>query len=124
MQTIPVNGAILQRDKETFAIVPKIPCGLLKKEHLLAISAAVEKYDVPLVKITSGQRLALIGLKKEQLDNIYNDLDMEPGQATELCLHYVQACPGTDACKFGVRNSLQFAFKLNICCLKKIYLRN
>lgn len=112
MQTIPANGAILQRDKETFAIVPKIPCGLLKPKHLQAISAAVEKYDIPLVKITSGQRIALIGLKEEQLDNIYNDLDMAPGQATELCLHYVQACPGTDVCKFGVRDSLQFGMQI------------
>jgi NAD(P)H-nitrite reductase large subunit len=119
MQTLPVNGAILQRDKETFAIVPKIPCGLLKKEHLLAISAVVEKYDVPLVKITSGQRIALIGLKEEQLDNIYNDLEMKPGQATELCLHYVQACPGTDACKFGVRNSLQFGIQIEDVLSKK-----
>jgi len=112
MTTTPINGSILQRDKETFAIVPKIPCGLLKREHFLALSAAVEKYDVPLVKITSGQRIALIGLKEEQLVKIYDDLNMDPGQATELCLHYVQACPGTEVCKFGVRDSLQFGIQI------------
>jgi len=112
MKISPSESAILQRDKKTFAIVPKIPCGLLKKEHLLALSAAVEKYDVPLVKITSGQRIALIGLKEDQLDDIYADLDMAPGQATELCLHYVQACPGTEVCKFGVRDSIQFGTQI------------
>ena len=112
MKTTPIKNSILQRDKETFAIVPKIPCGLLKREHLLALSAAVEKYDVPLIKITSGQRIALIGLKEEQLVDIYNDLNMDPGQATELCLHYVQACPGTEVCKFGVRDSLQFGIQI------------
>jgi len=112
MKISPSESAILQRDKKTFAIVPKIPCGLLKKEHLLALSAAVEKYGVPLVKITSGQRIALIGLKEDQLDDIYADLDMAPGQATELCLHYVQACPGTEVCKFGVRDSIQFGTQI------------
>lgn len=112
MQTIPLKSAILQRDKETYAIVPKIPCGLLKREHLAALSAAAEKYDVPLIKITSGQRIALIGLKEEQLAEIYDDLDMVPGQATELCLHYVQACPGTEVCKFGVRDSIRFGIQI------------
>lgn len=112
MEISTYKSAILQKDKKTFAIVPKIPCGLLKKEHLQALSAAVEKYDIPLVKITSGQRIALIGLKEDQLDDIYADLDMAPGQATELCLHYVQACPGTEVCKFGVRDSIQFGTQI------------
>jgi NAD(P)H-nitrite reductase large subunit len=100
------QNAILQRDKKTYAIVPRIPCGLLDRTHLRAIADAVEKYDIPIVKLTSGQRIALVGLKEEDLHEIYQDLDMDPGRATELCLHYVQACPGTEVCKFGVRDSL------------------
>ncbi|NOR23448.1 MAG: NAD(P)/FAD-dependent oxidoreductase [Desulforhopalus sp.] len=103
--TQPQN-AILQRDKKTYAIVPRIPCGLLDRSHLRAIADAVEKYDIPIVKLTSGQRIALVGLKEENLNEIYQDLGMDPGRATELCLHYVQACPGTEVCKFGVRDSL------------------
>lgn len=103
--TQPQN-AILQRDKQTYAIVPRIPCGLLDRSHLRAIADAVEKYDIPIVKLTSGQRIALVGLKEENLNEIYQDLGMDPGRATELCLHYVQACPGTEVCKFGVRDSL------------------
>ncbi|MCP4342000.1 MAG: NAD(P)/FAD-dependent oxidoreductase [Desulfobulbaceae bacterium] len=103
--TQPQN-AILQRDKKTYAIVPRIPCGLLDRNHLRAIADAVEKYDIPIVKLTSGQRIALVGLKEENLNEIYQDLGMDPGKATELCLHYVQACPGTEVCKFGVRDSL------------------
>ncbi len=109
--TLPQN-AILQRDKETYAIVPRIPGGLLKRNHLRAIADAVEKYDIPLVKLTSGQRIALVGLKEENLQNIYQDLGMDPGKATELCLHYVQACPGTEVCKFGVRDSLGFGIQI------------
>jgi len=112
MQVTPQPHAILQRDKETYAIVPRIPGGLLLRQHLKAIADVVEKYDIPIVKITSGQRLALVGIKEEQLPGIYQDLGMEPGKATELCLHYVQACPGTEVCKFGIRDSLGFGIKI------------
>lgn len=112
MQLIQPQNAILQRDKKTYAIVPRIPCGLLERNHLKAIADAVEKYDIPIVKLTSGQRIALVGLKEEDLQEIYDDLGMEPGRATELCLHYVQACPGTEVCKFGVRDSLGFGRRI------------
>ena len=106
------KGAILQRDKETYAIVPRVPCGLLTKEKLRNITKVVEKYDIPIIKLTSGHRIALVGMKADVIEDIYADLDMEPGQATELCLHYVQACPGTEVCKFGIQDSLGFGVKL------------
>ena len=112
MSSIPPKNAILQRDKKTFAIVPRIPGGLLKKEYLAAISNVTEKYNIPIVKITSGQRIALVGVKESDLDAIYEDLGMDPGHATELCLHYVQACPGTEVCQFGVQDSLGLGIKI------------
>ncbi|TKB27918.1 NAD(P)/FAD-dependent oxidoreductase [Desulfopila sp. IMCC35006] len=112
MQVTQPHNAILQRDKTTYAIVPRIPGGLLDRGHLRAIADAVEKYDIPIVKLTSGQRIALVGLKEEDLQNVYRDLGMDPGKATELCLHYVQACPGTEVCRFGVRDSLGFGIRI------------
>ena len=112
MNVLPPQHAILQRDNSTYAIVPRIPGGLLARHHLLAIAAVVEKYDIPIVKITSGQRLALVGIKENDLAAVYQDLGMTPGKATELCLHYVQACPGTEVCKFGVRDSLGLGIRL------------
>ena len=106
------KGAILQRDKETYDIVPRVPCGLLTKEKLRKIANVVEKYDIPIIKLTSGHRIALVGMKADVIEDIYADLDMEPGQATELCLHYVQACPGTEVCKFGIQDSLGFGVRL------------
>jgi len=100
------NGAILQRDKETYAIVPRIPVGLASAEVLRNIADVVDKYDIPIIKITSGHRLALVGMKGEDVDPIWQDLNMDVGRATELCLHYVQACPGNAVCKFGVQDSL------------------
>lgn len=99
-------GAILQRDKETYAIVPRIPVGLATVDNLRDIVRVVEKYNIPIIKITSGQRLALVGMKGEIVDAVWQDLQMDAGKATELCLHYVQACPGNAVCKFGVQDSL------------------
>ncbi len=102
------TGAIIQRDKATYAIVPKTPVGLLSVEHLESIAAVVRKYNIPIIKITSGQRFALVGIKKEDVGNVWKDLGMDPGKAagSELCLHYVQACPGTAVCRFGVQDSI------------------
>lgn len=106
------RGAILQRDKKTYAVVPRIPAGLIKREDLKAIAEVVEKYDIPIVKITSGHRIALVGMTEEQILPIYEDLGMTEGKAVELCLHYVQACPGNDVCKFGVQDSLGFGTRI------------
>jgi NAD(P)H-nitrite reductase large subunit len=100
------EGAILQRDKETYAIVPRTPLGLVSADDLERIVRVVRKYEIPVIKITSGQRFALVGIKKEDVSKIWKDLSMDVGKAVELCLHYVQACPGTAVCKFGVQDSL------------------
>ena len=106
------RGAILQRDRKTYAIVPRTPVGLVSSEVLEIISSVVRKYNIPITKITSGQRLALVGMKREEVDQIWHDLKMEVGHAVELCLHYVQACPGTEVCKFGVRDSIGLGLEL------------
>lgn len=106
------KGAILQRDGETYAIVPRTPVGLLNLETLEAITRVVRKYSIPIVKITSGQRLALVGMKADVIEEIWKDLGTDIGQATALCVHYAQACPGTAVCKFGVQDSLGMALEL------------
>jgi NAD(P)H-nitrite reductase large subunit len=106
------KGAILQRDKKTYAVVPRTPVGLIKPEHLEAIAKVVRKYDIPIIKITSGQRLALVGMQQDEVEPIWQELNMDAGKATELCLHYVQACPGNDVCKYGVRDSLGLGLEI------------
>jgi NAD(P)H-nitrite reductase large subunit len=100
------TGAILQRDKKTYAIVPRTPVGLVTPDNLEALARVARKYNIPVVKITSGQRFALLGLKKEDVHSAWQELNMDVGKATELCLHYVQACPGTVFCKFGIQDSM------------------
>lgn len=106
------KGAILQRDKQSYAIVPRTPVGVVSLELLESIARVVRKYKVPVVKITSGQRIALVGLREEEVDPAWHDLQTDVGQAVALCLHYVQACPGTAVCKLGVQDSLGFGQKL------------
>jgi NAD(P)H-nitrite reductase large subunit len=106
------NSAILQRDKKTYAIVPRTPVGLITPDELEKIAAVARKFKIPVIKITSGQRFALVGIEKDQVDAVWSDLGMDMGKATELCLHYVQACPGTAVCKFGQQDSLGLGMKI------------
>ncbi len=112
--SVPIHpaGAILQRDKQTYAIVPRLPGGLLNLKTLKNLAQVVETYSIPIVKITSGQRIALVGMSADQLDDIWRDLGLDAGKATELCLHYVQVCPGNTVCTFGLRDSLGFGIML------------
>ena len=107
-----LDGAILQRDKETYAIVPRTPLGIVTPQVLESIAQVVKKYDIPVVKITSGQRMALVGLKEADVAPAWKDLGMDVGRATELCVHYAQACPGTAVCRFGVQDSLGLGMEL------------
>ena len=107
------KGAILQRDKETYAIVPRSPVGLVKPEELENIVNVVRKYDIPIIKITSGQRFALVGIKKEDVDNIWKDLGMDPGHAVGLCVRSIKTCPGTTFCKLAQTDSLSMGMKLD-----------
>ncbi len=111
MTTEP-DGAILQRDKETYAIVPRTPVGMLTPDILENIARVARKFSIPIIKITSGQRMALVGMKKEEVQPIWQELGLDIGRATELCLHYVQACPGTAVCRYGMRDSLGMGMRL------------
>lgn len=106
------RGAFIQRDKKTYAIVPRTPLGLVTPELLENIARVAKKYNIPIIKITSGQRMALVGLNPEEVETIWDELGTGIGPAVELCVHYVQACPGTAVCKFGVTDSLGLGMKL------------
>lgn len=106
------RGAILQRDKRTYAIVPRTPLGLITADTLETIARVVRTHGIPVVKITSGQRLALVGLEADQVEAVWADLGAEIGPASELCVHYVQACPGTTLCRYGKRDSLGLGTRL------------
>jgi len=106
------KGAFIQRDKQTYAIVPRMPMGLVTPEILQNIADVAKKHEIPIIKITSGQRMALVGIQPETVEQIWQELGMDVGPAVEICVHYVQACPGTAVCRFGVQDSLGLGGKL------------
>ena len=107
------KGVILQRDKQTFAVAPHIPCGVVKPETLRKLADAAEKYGAAALKVTSAARIAIIGLNEEDVDKVWADLDMQPGAAVGLCVRSVKACPGTTFCKRGIQDSLSVGLKLD-----------
>lgn len=106
------KGAILQRDKKTYAIVPRIQCGILTSEILDNFSRVVKKFNIPTVKIIAGERIALLGIQSEDIDPIWEELGMEMSHAKGLCFHFVQTCPGDDWCKYGVDDSMSMGLEL------------
>ncbi|MBN1841430.1 MAG: NAD(P)/FAD-dependent oxidoreductase [Deltaproteobacteria bacterium] len=106
------KGAIIQRDKKTYGVVPRMPLGIVTPGTLETIANVVRKYEIPIIKITSAQRMALVGMKPEVVDDVWRDLGIDVGPAVELCVHYVQACPGNSLCKLGVQDSLGLGGKL------------
>ena len=107
------KGAILQRDKETYAIAPHIPGGITDTATLRKICDVADKYKIQAVKLTSAQRIALVGIKEEDLDNVWKDLDQTPGAAIGLCVRSVKICPGTTFCKRGVQDSVGLGLKID-----------
>ena len=100
------KGVILQRDRLTYGIAPHLPCGVVTPATLRKIADVAEKYNVPMVKVTSAQRIALLGIKEEDVDNIWADLGMDPGSVVGICVRSVKVCPGTTFCKRGQLDSL------------------
>jgi len=109
----PEQGAIVQRDRETFAVAPHIPCGVTTPQQLRKIADVAEKYNCAVLKITSAARIALVGLKEEDIDAVWADLEIPPGAAIGLCVRSVKVCPGTTFCKRGQQDSLTVGMKLD-----------
>ena len=107
------KGVIIQRDKQTYAVAPHIPCGVVSPDTLRKLADVAEKYNAAALKITSAARIAMVGLKEEDVDNVWADLGMSPGAAIGLCVRSVKACPGTVFCKRGQQDSLGLGLKLD-----------
>lgn len=103
---------IVQNDKETVALIPEINFGMLSPDDLEKIAAVSRKYEIPILKITSAQRIALVGVKPQDVDAIWDELGMEPGHGLGTGMNYIKACPGTAVCRLGQRDSLGMAQRI------------
>ncbi|MEA2300886.1 MAG: nitrite reductase large subunit [Solirubrobacteraceae bacterium] len=90
----------------TFSVVPRMYGGCTTPSELRRIADAAEKYEVPLVKITGGQRIDLLGVRREDLPEMWRDLGMPSGHAYAKAIRTVKTCVGADFCRFGLGDSI------------------
>jgi nitrite reductase (NADH) large subunit len=106
--------ANIQKDR-SYTVVPRIWGGVTTPAELRAIADAAEKYAVPMVKITGGQRIDLVGVQKEQLPQIWADLNaagLVSGHAYGKALRTVKTCIGSTFCRFGTQDAIQMGVDL------------
>jgi len=103
--------ANIQKDG-TFSVVPRIYGGVTTPTELRRIADVAVKYNVPMVKITGGQRIDLLGIKKEDLPNVWSELGMPSGHAYTKSFRTCKSCVGTDFCRYGVGDSIALAQKI------------
>lgn len=109
------KGVIRQKgmENETYAIAPHIPCGIVTPDQLRKLADVAEKYHVSGLKITSAARIAIIGITEEQVDPIWEDLGMDAGHATGLCVRSIKVCPGIHYCRLAKQDSLKMGMELD-----------
>jgi nitrite reductase (NADH) large subunit len=106
--------ANIQKDG-TYSVVPRMWGGMTSSSELRAIANVVDKFAIPAVKVTGGQRIDLLGVKKEDLPAVWADLGeagMVSGAAYAKGLRTVKTCVGTDWCRFGTQDSTGFGIRI------------
>ncbi len=103
--------ANIQRDG-SFSVVPRMYGGVTSPDQLRRIADVAERYDAKMVKVTGGQRIDLLGVRKGDLPDIWRDLDMPSGFAYSKAIRTVKSCVGTDFCRFGIGDSIALAQRM------------
>ncbi|HWA81620.1 MAG TPA: nitrite reductase large subunit NirB, partial [Acetobacteraceae bacterium] len=106
--------ANIQKDG-TFSVVPRMWGGITNARELRAIADVVEKYAIPEVKITGGQRIDMLGVRREDLPAVWRDLNaagLVSGHAYGKALRTVKTCVGSEWCRFGTQNSTRMGIAL------------
>jgi nitrite reductase (NADH) large subunit len=103
--------ANIQKDG-TFSVIPQMKGGVTNASELRRIADVADKYAVPMLKVTGGQRIDLLGVKKEDLVDVWKDLGMKSGHAYGKSIRTVKTCVGSEFCRFGTQNSTQMGIDL------------
>lgn len=103
--------ANIQKDG-TYSVIPRMYGGVTSAEDLKKIAEVAEKYNVPLVKLTGGQRIGLYGVKKDDLPAMWEELGMPSGYAYGKTLRTVKTCVGAKFCRFGTQDSMGLGIEL------------
>jgi nitrite reductase (NADH) large subunit len=100
------SHANIQKDGR-YSVIPRMWGGETTADELRRIADAVDKYKIPTVKVTGGQRIDLLGVKKEDLPAVWKDIGMPSGHAYAKALRTVKTCVGSEWCRFGTQDSTQ-----------------
>ena len=100
------SHANIQKDG-TYSVIPRMWGGETTASELRRIADVVDKYQIPTVKVTGGQRIDLLGVKKEDLINVWKDIGMPCGHAYAKALRTVKTCVGSEWCRMGTQDSTQ-----------------
>ncbi|KGG88373.1 MULTISPECIES: nitrite reductase large subunit NirB [Comamonas] len=100
------SHANIQKDG-TYSVIPRMWGGETTASELRRIADVVDKYQIPTVKVTGGQRIDLLGVKKEDLQAVWNDIGMPCGHAYAKALRTVKTCVGSEWCRMGTQDSTQ-----------------
>jgi nitrite reductase (NADH) large subunit len=106
--------ANIQKDG-TYSVVPRMWGGVTNAGELRAIADVVDKFEIPMVKVTGGQRIDLLGIEKEDLPAVWADLGKAgfiSGQAYAKGLRTVKTCVGSDWCRFGTQDSTGLGIRI------------
>ncbi|MDZ4817008.1 MAG: nitrite reductase large subunit NirB [Verrucomicrobiota bacterium] len=103
--------ANIQKDG-TYSVIPRIYGGVTSADELMRIAQVAVKYNVPMVKFTGGQRIDLLGVKKEDLPKVWQELGMPSGHAYTKGFRTCKSCVGTDFCRYGLGDSIALAQKI------------
>jgi nitrite reductase (NADH) large subunit len=93
--------------KEAYSVIPRMWGGETTADELRRIADVVDKYKIPTVKVTGGQRIDLLGVKKEDLIHVWRDIGMPSGHAYAKALRTVKTCVGSEWCRMGTQDSTQ-----------------
>jgi nitrite reductase (NADH) large subunit len=100
------SHANIQKDG-TYSVIPRMWAGETTAAELRRIADVVDKYQIPTVKVTGGQRIDLLGVKKEDLVGVWQDIGMPCGHAYAKALRTVKTCVGSEWCRMGTQDSTQ-----------------
>jgi hybrid cluster-associated redox disulfide protein len=115
------KGANLQKiynGKKTYAITPHLPGGFIKPDVLEKYAHVARKYN-GILKLTSAQRIMITGLKAEDIEEIWQELGMQPAMGFANCVRSVKICPGIAFCKRGKQDSIKLGLELDKRYIKK-----
>ncbi|MCK5684066.1 NAD(P)/FAD-dependent oxidoreductase [bacterium] len=107
------KGVVPQRAKDDYTIAPHIPCGFVTPELLRKIADISEKYNAKALKITGAARIAIVGLKEDDIDLVWEELGLKKGAVVGLCVRSIRTCPGNTFCKLGKQDAVGVGMKLD-----------